>query len=140
MPKLRFTAVNGATLKPPAFPTDVGADLTAISLVKQIGNNTWMFDTGIRVYPEAGFYVEVVARSSMVKTGYVLSNSVGIIDPTFTGTIKIVLTKVDDSLPDVQLPFTVCQVVLRPLHVIELEQIEAVPETERGADGFGSTG
>ena len=72
-----------------------------------------MFDTGICIQPPDGFYTEIVPRSSISKTGYILANSIGIIDPTYRGSLKIVLTKVDPTAQDLKLPFTKFQIILR---------------------------
>ena len=54
-----------------AGPNEVGYDLTAISFVKKLGLNTFMYDTGISVEPPKGYYTEIVPRSSISKTGFV---------------------------------------------------------------------
>ena len=68
-----------------------------------------------------------------------LSNSVGVIDPDYTGRIYIALTKVDDSMPDLELPFTRCQLVLRRAEFFRMSQTCDVQNTTRGSGGFGST-
>ena len=62
-----------------AHPSDIGYDLTAISLVKKLTEQTSLFDTGLAMTPPIGYYFEIIARSSISKTGYILSNSIGII-------------------------------------------------------------
>mgnify|MGYP001413104252 FL=1 len=118
---------------------EVGFDLTCIKLKKKIGEKTSMFDTGISVQPPNGYYTEIIPRSSIVKTGYILSNNTGIIDPTYRGTLKICLTKIDDTLPDLKLPFVKFQLVLRKFILAEGEEVFELTETERGEGGFGST-
>jgi dUTP pyrophosphatase len=122
-----------------AIEGDVGIDLTAISLFKKIGSNTFMFETDIAIQPPVGYYTEIVPRSSIIKTGYMLSNSIGVIDSGFRGSVKIVLTKVDPTMPDLVPPFTVCQLILRKAYTINTIRVESLPETERGSNGFGST-
>jgi len=119
---------------------EVGFDLTVIKLVKTIGKKTCMYDTCISVQAPLGYYTEIVPRSSIVKTGYMLSNSVGIIDPSYRGTLKICLTKIDESLPDLNLPFTKVQLIVRKFHS-EIKGVESksLSLTKRGAGGFGST-
>lgn len=122
-----------------ARASDVGYDLTIIKISKRLGDRTVMYDTGIKVQPDFGYYTKIVPRSSLVKSGYMLSNSIGIIDGSYTGTLRIVLTKVDDSMPDLKLPFTCCQLIIdRAIHY-ELELVTSIENTARGAGGFGST-
>ena len=101
-----------------------------------------MLDTGIIAESPYGYYTEIVPRSSIIKSGYILSNSVGIIDMGFTGSLKICLTKIDDSLPDLKLPFCCAQLILRKhIHYIseEVKCIDDLCSSFRGNDEFGST-
>ena len=122
-----------------AHKSDIGYDLTAIEVYKQISKKITLFETGIAVSPPDGYYIEIVPRSSMSKTGYMLANSVGTIDPDYTGTLKIALIKIDDDLPDIKLPFTRCQLVLRKAEYADVVKVEKLNETVRGNGGFGST-
>ena len=88
-----------------AGPNEVGYDLTLIKLVKVYGTKTTMYDTDISIEPPPGYYTEIIPRSSLGKTGYIMSNSIGIIDPTYRGTLKICMTRIDDSLPGISLAF-----------------------------------
>lgn len=125
-----------------AYPTDIGYDLTAISVKKQISENTFLFDTGIAVKPPNGYYTEILPRSSLSKTGWVLSNSVGTIDPSYRGNLLLALTCVDKTcevwLPT-ELPFCKCQLILRKAEWFDMNQVENLDDTERGSGGFGST-
>lgn len=137
-----FKADKDAVIPFKKRASDVGMDLTLIKLSKKIGDKTFMYDTGIIVSPEFGFYTKIIPRSSLVKSGYVLSNSVGIIDGTYLGTLKIVLTKVDDSFPDLTLPFCCTQLIMdRHIHynMEEVEDVKMLGMTTRGDRGFGST-
>jgi len=120
-------------------PFSIGYDLTCISVLKKIGKLTTLYDTGLRVKPPCGYYTEILPRSSLSKTGYMLSNSVGVIDPDYTGRLLISLTKVDESLPDLELPFVRCQLVLRKAEFYSMIETTDIGETERGYGGFGST-
>ena len=121
--------------------SDIGYDLTIIKKVKDISSKTVMYDTFIRVQPCFGYYTKIVPRSSLSKSGYMLANSIGIIDPSYTASLKIVLTKIDDSLPDLKLPFTCCQLIIDKAIHFEMEQVfeSEFIETERAGGGFGST-
>lgn len=128
-----------AVIPSKAHPSDIGYDLTAIDVYKQISESITLFETGIRVSPPEGYYLEILPRSSMSKTGYMLANSVGTIDPDYTGTLKIALIKVADELPEIKLPFTRCQLVLRKAEYAEMVQVESIEKTARGEGGFGSS-
>jgi deoxyuridine 5'-triphosphate nucleotidohydrolase len=119
--------------------SDIGYDLTIIKTHKRISDNIIMFDTGIQVKPQYGYYFEIVPRSSLSKSGYILANSIGIIDPSYSGNLYIVLIKIDDSLPDLQLPFKCCQLILRNAIHYELHNEDKFIKTNRANGGFGST-
>jgi dUTP pyrophosphatase len=116
----------------------VGYDLTALSVYKKLSDKTTLFDTGLKIKPPKGYYIEIIPRSSLSKTGYMLSNSVGIIDPDYTDRLLIALTKVDDTLPDISLPFTKCQMILRKHEDYTFSRVEKLEDTDRKG-GFGST-
>ena len=121
--------------------SDVGYDLTIIKKIKNISDDIIMYDTGIIVQPEYGYYTKIVPRSSIVKTGYILANSVGIIDGNFTGTLKIVLIKIDKSMPDIVLPCKIAQLIIdKSIHYQMIEESNNnLYETNRGSGEFGST-
>ncbi len=122
-----------------AYANDIGYDLTAISLDKKVNDNGYLFNTHVSVRPPDGFYLEILPRSSLSKSGYMLANSVGTIDPSYTGDLKIALVKVDPSAPNLELPFKLCQLVMRRAHQYEMAQVSSLEVTERGDGGFGSS-
>jgi len=142
LPKSTFILNDVNAVKPTkSRASDVGYDLTIIKSSKRITENIIMFDTGVIVTPSYGFYFEIVPRSSLSKSGYMLANSIGIIDPSYQGTLKIVLIKIDDELPDIELPFKCCQLILRKMIHYELNEVskDNLIETNRSSGGFGST-
>jgi len=122
-----------------AYLTDIGYDITVIDIFQRISKRVILFETGIRVCPPKGYYIEIIPRSSISKTGYMIANSVGVIDPSYTGTLKIALIKVDDDFEDIKLPFTKCQLVLRKAEYSEMVQVESIKNTVRGDGSFGSS-
>jgi dUTP pyrophosphatase len=131
---------ENAVMPAKAYPEDVGYDLTIISLVKKTGKNIFMYETGVQVAPsDNGFYIEILPRSSIFKTGYILANSVGVIDPLYRGTLKVVLVKTDESMPDIILPFKGFQLIVRKIENVPLIRGEINMDTSRGSGGFGST-
>ena len=136
-----FKAHPGAVLPTKAKASDVGYDLTVISEAKKWHKNITLYDTGIKVKVQHGYYAEVVPRSSLSKSGYMLANSIGIIDPSYTGNIYIALAKIDPTAPDIELPFRCCQLIFRRQVHVELDESAVDFEATARADGgFGSTG
>jgi dUTP pyrophosphatase len=121
--------------------TDSGYDLTVVSKIKEV-NGVCYYDTGIRVQPTNGYYFDIVARSSISKTGWMLANNVGIIDASYRGNIIVALVRVNPEAPDIELPMRLVQLIPRKLilmNPIEV-QFSQLSITARGEGGFGSSG
>jgi len=119
--------------------SDSGFDLHLIKLLKVEGN-LYFFDTGVRVSPPPGFYFDLVPRSSIYKSGFILANSVGIIDMTYRGTIKVPLIKVNPEKEVPELPWRAVQLIPRRFYPLESKEVPSLGQTVRGEGGFGSTG
>lgn len=120
--------------------TDSGYDLTIVDVVKKFHNKTTLYTTGIKVQPSFGWYLDVVPRSSIIKSGYMLANNVGIIDRAYTGEIMIALIKVDESAPDLELPCRIAQMIPRRIAHVDFVEVDDIGQTTRNDGGFGSTG
>lgn len=102
-------------------PSDTGYDLYMINIHKVIGK-VIVYGTGISVQPPGGYYFDLVPHSSIIETGYILANSVGIIDQSYTGEIMVPLLKVDPDAPDIQLPIKLVQLIPRRWHCLMPEE------------------
>jgi dUTP pyrophosphatase len=121
--------------------SDSGYDLTLIRKIKTHGHVEF-YDTCIKLQPAFGYYFDLVGRSSISKSGYMLANNIGIIDRTYQGTVIVPLVKIDNNQPDLELPCRLVQII--PRQIQHLEPIEITEEellsSERQTGGFGSTG
>ena len=132
-------ADDRAQLPKKSHHSDSGFDLTLIEKTKQIGN-VILYETGVKIAPPTGIYFDMVPRSSIIKSGYILANSVGVIDNEYRGTIKVPLIKVDETKPELELPCRLVQLIPRLVLDIQPTQVERFEEeTVRGDGGFGST-
>lgn len=120
--------------------SDVGYDLTIIKKHKDLTSNTSLYDTGIALDMPFKYYVEIVPRSSLAKSGYMLSNNVGIIDPGYKGNLYIALTKVSPEVLDIVFPFRCCQLIFKKQVYVNLVESVESEESTRGEGGYGSTG
>jgi len=119
--------------------SDSGWDLHLVEIVKQSGD-VYLFDTKVKVKPPPGYYLDLVPRSSIYKSGFILANSVGIIDMTYRGTIKVPLIRIDCSKEFPKLPWRAVQLIPRRFYPLEMKEVSSLDETLRGEGGFGSTG
>jgi deoxyuridine 5'-triphosphate nucleotidohydrolase len=132
---------ENAVIPAKAFEDDAGYDLTIIKKIKDFNSKTSLYDTGIKIEIEEGYYTEIVPRSSISKSGYMLANSIGIIDNNYRGNLMIALTKICDYAPEIELPFKCCQLLIRKQISANLIEVKSddLTETERNEGGFGST-
>lgn len=116
---------------------DAGYDLSA-STIEDLGDRIKV-GTGISVQPATGWYCEVYSRSSNVKKGIMLMNSVGIIDNGYIGEIFCIFYKTRSDAT-INIGDRVAQLIPKQYAMVELEEVEELDSTERGSGGFGSSG
>ena len=140
LPKINVVkADNNAIIPTKKNWSDVGYDLSIINKIEDYNSKTALYDTGIKIQVDFGYYVEIVPRSSLSKSGYMLANSVGIIDNSYRGNLMIALTKVCDDAKEIEYPFRCCQMIMRKFVNTYLEEVGNVEKTKRDEGGFGST-
>lgn len=119
--------------------SDSGFDLTLIERARSVGAVEF-FRTGLKIQPAFGWYFDLVPRSSISKSGYMLANSVGVIDRGYTGEILVPLFKSDPHAADLTLPCRLVQIIPRQIIHAEIVEVSDFDETIRSGGGFGSTG
>jgi len=119
--------------------SDVGYDLTIVEKIEDYNSKTSLYETFIKIQLDFGYYAEIVPRSSLAKSGYILANNIGIIDNGYRGTLKIALTKVVDDANELKLPFKCCQLIIKKQEYLFLSEVKSVNKTKRNEGGFGST-
>ena len=118
--------------------SDTGYDLSVIEEWKRVSDDVIIYETGVAVQPPLGYYFDVVLRSSMSKSGWTMANNVGIIDATYTGSIKIALARVDKNKQEIDLSggsLKIAQLIPRKLHLLLPKEVKSFEETLRGSDG-----
>jgi len=82
----------------------------------------------------------LVPRSSIYKSGLMMANSVGVIDKSYRGELKAPVWSMTGQ-SEVSLGDRLFQIVVPDMGWIRhVRLVDSLPETERGAGGFGSTG
>jgi deoxyuridine 5'-triphosphate nucleotidohydrolase len=125
--------------------SDSGYDLTIISEYKRLTSNTVIYDTGIQLEIPNGYYVEIVPRSSISRSGYMLANNVGIIDQGYRGNLYIALTKINDETPDLtdltdwRLPWKCCQMIVKKQIYSQFVITDVVANAANAADANADT-
>ena len=79
-------------------------------------------------------------RSSVWKTGMVLSNCTGTIDELYTGEVSAVFYHIMPNMPKYEVGDRIGQIKIGVTFPIEFVEVEELDKTARGAGGYGSTG
>jgi len=95
----------------------------------------------VRTDTEEPVHYWLLPRSSIYKTGYMMANSVGVIDKTYRGILKAPVVQVGQGAKGFVATERHFQIVAPDMGPIEaIKIVDSLPETGRGAGGFGSTG
>ena len=129
---------EGAKMPTRAHPWDAGLDLYAMEDGNICCCNSRTFSTGTHIAIPEGMVGLVKSKSGlMCKHGIVTD---GTIDSHYTGPIKVCLFNHGSSSYDVKAGDKIAQLVIVPCYLPDLEQVDSLEETDRGDNGFGSTG
>ena len=130
-----------------AHSRDYGFDCVAVT-EEEIAPNVWRYGLGFALQIDKStadvnekLKIGLYARSSVHKTGMVLSNGVGTIDEGYRGEISAVFYHVMPNLPRYRVGDKVCQIAVesRPDYQC-YNEVDELDEGERGENGYGSTG
>lgn len=139
---LMFTKLNDDAVEPiKATPGSAGFDLCANKDVTIEPNKTVMVGTGISVEIPVGYFGGLFARSGLAtKRGIRLANSVGVIDSDYRGEVIVALHNDSDIEQTISNGERIAQLIIIPYLNCSAKQANTLSETERGSNGFGSTG
>lgn len=103
--------------------------------------HTVMLHTGLSIALPEGTFGAVFARSGLAaKQGLRPANCVGVIDSDYRGECMVALYNDSGEERTVRHGDRVAQLILLPFLPMEFEETDTLPDTARGAGGFGSTG
>lgn len=130
-----------ATLPTRAHENDAGLDLYAAEKVgiPVLGRN--LVGTGIAVAIPAGHVGYITPRSGLAfSSGITVLNAPGTVDAGYNGEVKVNLVNHGQAPYLVQPGERVAQLVIHPITLPEVEEVNELPATARGANGHGSSG
>ena len=119
-----------------AFQIERNRECIGSELLSESGRDLW-FDFSLS---DINLSIDARPRSSVWKTGMVLSNCEGTIDEDFIGEVSAVFYHVMPSMPRYKVGQKVVQIKLGATLPMEFVEVDELDETERGANGYGSTG
>ena len=100
-----------------------------------------LVSTGLSVAIPRGYEIQIRPRSGLAaKKNITVLNTPGTIDSDYRGEIKVILINFGKEKFIVEKGERIAQMVVCPVVQADLEETEELADTERGSDGFGSTG
>jgi dUTP pyrophosphatase len=139
----RLPGAEDLPLPERATPDAAGFDLRArldAPLSLEPGRRV-LVPTGIAIALPDGYEAQVRPRSGLaLRHGVTLLNAPGTVDADYRGEIGVILINHGDRPVAIAHGARVAQIVLAPVTRIRWRDTEALTESRRGADGFGSTG
>ena len=143
--KIYLKKTNDACVIPfKTYDRDFCYDCVAVS-EEEIAPNVWKYGLGFALEMDNRVSqvirsVSLRPRSSVYKTGMVLSNSVGTVDELYRGEISVVFYHVLPNMPRYKVGDKICQMYIGTTLPVDFEVVEELSQSDRGSNGYGSTG
>tara|TARA_B100000315_G_scaffold254994_1_gene297242 strand:+ start:7410 stop:7868 length:459 start_codon:yes stop_codon:yes gene_type:complete len=136
---------HGKDLPLPEIQTELsaGVDLLAAvdSDIELAPGDRTIVPTGLAIALPGGFEAQIRPRSGLAfKNGVTVLNTPGTIDADYRGEIGAIMINHGNDTFTIERGMRIAQMVVAPVVGIEWDETDALPATERGAGGFGSTG
>ena len=144
MVKVLIKKLNPA-VEMPNYKTMGASGMDLMAFIKQpiklAPKSSCLVPTGLAVAFSEEYEIQIRPRSGLaVKNNISVLNTPGTIDSDYRGEIKIILFNHGNKEFVINNKDRVAQMILAPIHKMELEETENLPDTLRGRGGFGSTG
>ncbi|MFM2175630.1 MAG: hypothetical protein RLZZ527_706 [Actinomycetota bacterium] len=121
---------------------DAGADLASRIDIEIAPGARALVPTGISIALPPGYAAFVHPRSGRaIKEGLSMVNTPGTIDAGYRGELQVILINHDQQSPiSIKRGERIAQLVIQRVESAEFVEVESLPGSGRGIDGFGSTG
>ena len=142
---LKIKRLNeNAILPTRATEGSAGYDVYAIEdvdIVKGAGIVSIKTGISIEVDDYGSFAIYLMIRSGLAKKGLMLANGVGLIDKDYRGEVIAMLCNISgDDIYTIYKGERIGQLVISPVSLPDVVEVDELSDTERGIGGFGSTG
>jgi len=125
-----------------AHPGDAGLDLCAAARLELEPGERATVGTGLAIALPPGYVALVQPRSGLAAAhGLTILNAPGTVDAGYRGEIRVTPLNTDRTTPfTVEVGDRIAQLVIQPVSQAHLCEVDRLPGSGRGQDGFGSTG
>lgn len=120
-----------------------GMDIVACldAPVTMLPHERAIIPTGFAIALPPGYEAQIRARSGLAaKCGIMPANGVGTIDADYRGEVGVILLNTSDEPFTVEPAMRIAQMVVTRYETVQWQEVEALDDTVRGSDGYGSTG
>ena len=129
----------------PVYKTNGASGMDLMAFIEQpiklASNRSCLVPTGLAVAFTEDYEVQIRPRSGLAaKNSITVLNTPGTIDSDYRGEIKIILFNHGNKEFIINNKDRIAQMILTPIVKMKLEEVNDLPDTLRGKDGFGSTG
>ena len=119
---------------------DAGLDLTYIGKNIEIQpQERVLLETGIAMCIPDG-YVGIIKDRSGIAYKHGLTTMAGVIDSNYRGEVKVLIHNKSNTVQNINTNERIAQIVIIPTLTIQLLEVNELPDSNRNAAGFGSTG
>lgn len=136
---LKIKLDEGAFMPVRAHASDAGMDIRTPYDVNVYAEQSVTVSTGVHMEIPHG-YVGIVKAKSGLSVKYGIETGAGVVDSGYTGEINVKLLNLSERLHTFRKGDKIAQILIVPVELPALVQVDDLEETERGDNGFGSTG
>ena len=131
--------VSHAVIPKRATEGSAGLDISS-SVDTVVPSQKWLaVPTGISITVPKYCYARIAPRSGLTFK-YGIQIGAGVVDSDYTGEIKVIMFNHGENDFNIKTGDRIAQLILEKILTNELEEVEELVKTDRGAGGFGSTG
>ena len=132
-------------VKLPSYKTEGSSGMDLVAFIDEPieikPNSSALIPTGLSIAIPEDCEVQIRPRSGLAaKSNISVLNTPGTIDSDYRGELKVILFNHGNKEFIVKNDERIAQMVLTPILKVDFEEVDSLPDTVRGAGGFGSTG
>lgn len=129
----------------PSYATEGAAGMDLLAAVTAplviLPGGRALVPTGLRIALPAGYEMQVRPRSGLaLKHGITMPNTPGTVDEDYRGELQVIILNAGTEPFTIERGMRIAQAVVAPVTRATWRETEALPDSQRGSGGFGSTG